>query len=63
MRIFVIAIMTAFLGVTVASSFSSEAYAARRGTMSGYDHTYGSHKGHKCAGGHCTPFKKPAKRK
>ena len=58
MRTFVIAITTAFLAVTVASSFSSGAYAARRGTMTGIDNTYGSHKGHKCVGGACTPIKK-----
>lgn len=63
MRTFVIAVTTAFLTVTVVSSFSSDAYAARRGSMTGYDNTYGSHKGHKCAGGHCTPFKKPTKKK
>ncbi len=58
MRTFAIAITTAFLVVTVASSFSSDAYAARRGTMSGVDNTYGSNKGSKCAGGTCTPIKK-----
>ena len=63
MRSLVIAITTAFLAVTIASAFSADAYAARRGTMSGFDNTYGSHKGHKCAGGHCTPIKKTTKRK
>jgi hypothetical protein len=61
MRTFVIAITTAFLAVTIASSFSSNAYAVRQGTMSGYDHTHGSHKGHKCFGGHCTPVVKKKK--
>lgn len=58
MRTFVIAITTAFLAVTIASSFSTASHAARRGTMSGFDHTYGSHKGHKCVGGGCTAIKK-----
>jgi len=62
MRTFVIAITTAFLAVTIASSFSADAYAARRGTMSGIDNTYGSHKGHKCVAGHCTPVAKQKKR-
>jgi hypothetical protein len=55
MRTFVIAITTAFLAATIASSFSADAYAARRGTMTGFDNTYGSHKGHKCVAGHCAP--------
>ena len=58
MRTFVIAITTAFLAVTVASTFSSDAYAVRWGTMHGYDNTYRSHKGHKCFHGHCTPVVK-----
>jgi hypothetical protein len=39
MRTFAIAITTAFLAVTIASSFSTASYAARRGTMSGVDKT------------------------
>jgi hypothetical protein len=61
MRTFVIAIATAFLAVTIASSFSSNAYAVRPGTMSGYDNTHGSHKGHKCVAGHCAPVVKKKK--
>jgi hypothetical protein len=63
MRSLVIALATAFLAVTIATSFSSAADAARRGSMSGYDNTYGSHKGHKCAGGHCTPLKTHTKKR
>jgi hypothetical protein len=40
-----------FLTIVLASSFSSDAYAARRGAMSGYDNTYGSTTG--CQGGGC----------
>ncbi len=58
MKLLILALSTAFLTVMLVSSFSSEAYASRRGTMSGYDNTYGSHKGHKCVGGHCTPVRK-----
>jgi hypothetical protein len=61
MRTFVFAIATAFLAVTIASSFSADAYAARRGAMTGIDNTYGSHKGHKCVAGHCTPVAKKKK--
>jgi hypothetical protein len=61
MRTFVIAITTAFLAVTIASSFSADAYAVRAGTMSGHDNTYGSHKGHKCVAGHCNPVVKKKK--
>jgi hypothetical protein len=42
---------SAFLAFTIASSFSSSAYAARRGSMSGYDSTYGTTG--KCSGGPC----------
>lgn len=55
MKIFIVVLSLAFLSVAIASSFSSEAYAARRGTMSGVDNTYGSQKGQKCQGGACTP--------
>ena len=51
MKIFSIAVTTAFLTVTIASVFSSDAYAARRGTMTGHDHTYGTT--HSCHAGHC----------
>ena len=51
----VVALSSAFLSVAIAGSFSSEAYAARRGSMSGVDNTYGSQKGQKCQGGVCTP--------
>jgi hypothetical protein len=61
MRNFVFVIATAFLSVTIASSFSADAYAARRGTMTGIDNTYGSHKGHKCVAGHCAPVVKKKK--
>ena len=40
-----------FLTIAIASSFSSEAYAARRGTMSGYDNTYSST--NRCQSGAC----------
>jgi hypothetical protein len=40
-----------FLTIVVASAFSSEAYAARRGTMTGYDNTYSSTG--RCQGGAC----------
>jgi hypothetical protein len=40
-----------FLTIAIASSFSSEAYAARRGTMSGFDNTYASTG--RCQGGAC----------
>ncbi|WOH47315.1 hypothetical protein [Bradyrhizobium sp. sBnM-33] len=55
MKIFVFMLLSAFVIATVATSFSSDAYAARRGTMSGVDNTYGSQKGQKCFGGTCTP--------
>jgi hypothetical protein len=55
MKIFIFVLASAFLTATIASSFSSDAYAARRGTMSGVDNTYGSQKGQKCMGGACTP--------
>ena len=55
MRILVVILSSAFLTFAVASSFSSDAYAARRGDMSGMDNTYGSTKGKKCSGGSCTP--------
>jgi hypothetical protein len=53
MKIFVLLLSSAFLVATIATSFSSDAYAARRGTMSGIDNTYGSQKGQKCFGGTC----------
>ena len=55
MKVFIVVLSSAFLTVAIASSFSSDAYAARRGTMSGIDNTYGSQKGQKCQGGACTP--------
>ena len=55
MKLFIVVLSSAFLTATIASSFSSDAYAARRGTMSGTDNTYGSQKGQKCQGGACTP--------
>jgi hypothetical protein len=55
MKILIVALSSAFLTATIVTSFSSEAYAARRGTMSGIDNTYGSQKGQKCQGGACTP--------
>jgi hypothetical protein len=55
MKILVVALSSAFLAATIVTSFSSEAYAARRGTMSGVDNTYSSQKGQKCQGGACTP--------
>jgi hypothetical protein len=55
MKIFVVVLSSAFLTVAIASSFSSDAYAARRGSMSGMDNTYGSTKGKKCSGGACAP--------
>ena len=55
MKILIVALSSAFLTATIVTSFSSEAYAARRGTMSGIDNTYGSQKGQKCHGGACTP--------
>jgi hypothetical protein len=63
MKVLVVALSTAFLTVTIASSFSSDAYASRRGTMSGVDNTYGSQKGHKCSGGACTKNPQGAKKK
>jgi len=62
MRIFAIALASAFLTVTLVSSFSSSAYAARAGAMSGRDNTYGSTKGKSCANGVCTPAGKKAKK-
>jgi hypothetical protein len=55
MKILIVVLSSAFLTAAIASSFSSDAYAARRGTMSGIDNTYGSQKGQKCSGGSCTP--------
>ncbi|WP_156435079.1 hypothetical protein [Bradyrhizobium lablabi] len=55
MKILVLTLLSAFVVATTAASFSSDAYAARRGTMSGVDNTYGSQKGQKCFGGSCTP--------
>jgi hypothetical protein len=63
MRILILILLSAFVGATIATSFSSDAYAARRGTMSGVDNTYGSQKGHKCFGGACTPGAKKGKKK
>jgi hypothetical protein len=40
-----------FLTIVIACSFSSDAYAVRRGAMSGYDNTYGSTG--RCQGGAC----------
>jgi hypothetical protein len=54
MKLFIVVLSSAFLTAAMASSFSSDAYAARRGTMSGVDNTYGSQKGQKCQGGACT---------
>jgi hypothetical protein len=62
MRIFAIALTSAFLTVTIVSSFSSSAYAARAGAMSGRDNTYGSTKGKSCANGVCAPVGKKAKK-
>jgi len=55
MKTFSVVLSSAFLIVAIASSFSSEAYAARRGVMSGMDNTYGSTKGKRCSGGSCVP--------
>jgi hypothetical protein len=55
MKIFIIVLSSAFLTAMIAASFSSDAYAARRGTMSGVDNTYGSQKGQKCMGAACAP--------
>jgi hypothetical protein len=55
MRILIAVVTSAFLTVTVVSSFSSSAYAARAGSMSGHDNTYGSTKGKKCTNGICAP--------
>jgi hypothetical protein len=55
MKIFVLLLSSAFAVATISVSFSSDAYAARRGTMSGIDNTYGSQKGQKCSGGACKP--------
>jgi hypothetical protein len=55
MKFFIVVLSSTFLTAAIASSFSSDAYAARRGTMSGVDNTYGSQKGQKCTGGSCTP--------
>jgi hypothetical protein len=62
MKILIVALSSAFLTATIVTSFSSESYAARRGTMSGVDNTYGSQKGQKCVGGSCTP-RGPKKKK
>jgi len=51
MKVITAVLSFSFLTIAIASSFSSEAYAARRGTMSGYDNTYGSTG--KCSGGAC----------
>jgi hypothetical protein len=61
MKIFVVILSSAFLTATIASSFSSSAYAARRGTMSGIDTTYGSTNGKKCSGGECKSATKQKK--
>jgi hypothetical protein len=60
----IIAVLSfSFLTIVIASSFSSEAYAARRGAMSGFDNTYSST--NRCQGGACklrtptTAAKKP----
>jgi hypothetical protein len=63
MKIIIVALSTAFLTATIATSFTSDAYAARRGTMSGVDNTYGSQKGQKCMGGACTPKATKGKKK
>ena len=63
MKVLFVAIATAFLAATIASSFSSDAYAARRGTMTGIDNTYGSQRGHDCVGGVCTKPQAPKKKK
>jgi len=63
MKILVVAMSTAFLAITIAGSFYSDAYAARRGTMSGIDNTYGSQKGSNCVGGACTKPTAPKKKK
>jgi len=63
MKILAPMLLTAFVVATVATSFSSDAYAARRGTMSGIDNTYGSQKGQKCFGGTCTPGAKKGKKR
>lgn len=63
MKAIVIAFTIGFLGVAIAGAFSSEAYAARRGTMSGIDNTYGSQKGQKCSGGSCTNNSQAPKKK
>lgn len=55
MKIIALTLLSAFVVATTAISFSSDAYAARRGTMSGIDNTYGSQKGQKCFGGSCAP--------
>jgi hypothetical protein len=55
MKTFVVVLSSAFLTFAIASSFSSDANAARRGSMSGFDNTYGSMKDKKCSGGSCTP--------
>ncbi len=62
MKILAVILSSAFLTVVIASSLSSSAYAARRGTMSGMDNTYGSTKGKKCIGGACTPTAAPKKK-
>jgi hypothetical protein len=62
MKILIFVLSSAFLTATIATSFSSDAYAARRGTMSGVDNTYGSQKGQKCMGGACTPSPKKGKK-
>ena len=61
MKIFAVVLSSVFLIVAIASSFSSSAYAVRRGAMSGVDNTYGSTKGKKCSGGACTSVMKKKK--
>jgi hypothetical protein len=63
MKMLILVLSSAFLTATIATSFSSDAYAARRGTMSGVDNTYGSQKGQKCMGGTCTPGAKKGQKK
>jgi hypothetical protein len=63
MRILAVVLASAFLTVTIVSSFSSSAYAAMAGLMSGRDATYGSTKGKGCANGVCAPVGKKAKKR
>jgi hypothetical protein len=62
MKAITVALSLSVLTMVMASSFASDAYAVRRGAMSGYDNTYGSTG--RCHGGDCklrTPkaMKKP----